>query len=102
MKARAARPGKRAALVVLLAVEHHVFVDLVADQQHVGGRQQFLQRSMSLARPHGGAGVVRAVDHDGAGARRDGRGDGAKSGRKLPGVSGTRTTVPPASSMLGT
>ena len=25
----------------------------------------------------------------------------SKSGRKLPGVSGTRTTVPPASSMLG-
>ena len=25
-----------------------------------------------------------------------------KSGRKVPGVSGTRTTVPPASSMLGT
>ena len=26
----------------------------------------------------------------------------AKSGRKVPGTSGTRTTVPPASSMLGT
>ena len=26
----------------------------------------------------------------------------AKSGRKLPGVSGTRTTTPPASAMLGT
>jgi hypothetical protein len=26
----------------------------------------------------------------------------SKSGRKLPGVSGTRTTTPPASSMLGT
>jgi hypothetical protein len=26
----------------------------------------------------------------------------AKSGRKVPGVSGTRTTTPPASSMLGT
>ncbi|MCY1560949.1 hypothetical protein D9M68_981480 [compost metagenome] len=26
----------------------------------------------------------------------------SKSGRKLPGVSGTRTATPPASSMLGT
>ena len=26
----------------------------------------------------------------------------SKSGRKVPGVSGTRTTMPPASSMLGT
>ncbi len=26
----------------------------------------------------------------------------SKSGRKLPGVSGTRTGMPPASSMLGT
>jgi hypothetical protein len=26
----------------------------------------------------------------------------SKSGRKVPGVSGTRTTVPPARSMLGT
>ena len=26
----------------------------------------------------------------------------SKSGRKLPGVSGTRTTMPPANSMLGT
>jgi hypothetical protein len=30
-----------------LAVKHHVLVDLVADQQHVGGRQQLLQRCMS-------------------------------------------------------
>ena len=43
-----AREARRA--LVLLAVEHHVLVDLVADQQHVGGRQQVLQPQHLLAR----------------------------------------------------
>jgi hypothetical protein len=75
-----------------LAVEHHVLVDLVADQQHVGGRQQLLQARMSASLQTVALGLC-GVLMNGAGARRDGGGDRSKSGRKLPGVSGTRTTA---------
>jgi hypothetical protein len=61
MKARAARPGS-ARRSGARAVEHHVLVDLVADQQHVGGRQQVFELAHVRGRPDGGAGVVRAVD----------------------------------------
>ena len=37
MNARAARPGKARGALVLSAVEHHVLVHLVADEQDVGG-----------------------------------------------------------------
>ena len=53
-------------------VEHHVLVHLVADQQDVGRVEDVLQRQHVGPAPHGGAGVVGAVDQDGAGARRDG------------------------------
>ena len=53
-------------------VEHHVLVDLVADEQDVGGVQNLLQTQHVGPAPHRGAGVVRAVDQDGAGAGRDG------------------------------
>ena len=69
---RQARETRRA--VVLLAVEHHVFVDLVADQQHIGRRQKVLQLQHVRLAPHGGAGVVRAVDHQGACFGADGGG----------------------------
>jgi hypothetical protein len=75
---------------VLGAVEHHVLVDLVADQQHVGGRQQVFSGACPR-RPDGGAGVVRAVDDHGAVRGVMAAAILAKSGRKLPGVSGTRT-----------
>ena len=48
-------------------VKHHVFIDLVADEQHVGGCQQGLQSQHFGFGPDGGAGVVRRVDDDGAG-----------------------------------
>ena len=67
--------GKACRALVRCAVEHHVLIHLVADQQDVGGRQQFLQRQHFRFAPDRGAGVVRAVDQDGAGARRDRGGD---------------------------
>ncbi|MEY3475557.1 MAG: transporter heme permease [Pseudomonadota bacterium] len=67
---RQPREARRA--LMLLAIEHHVLVHLVADQQHVGGCQDVLQAQHVFARPDGGARVVRRVDQDGAGARRDG------------------------------
>ena len=57
------------------AVEHHVLVHLVRHQQDVGGGQQGFELQHLLARPDGGAGVVRRVDDDGAGTGRDGRRD---------------------------
>ena len=56
-------------------VKHHVFVDLVADEQHVGGRQQGLQAQHFGFGPHSGAGVVRRVDDDGAGLGAERGGD---------------------------
>ena len=35
--------GEARGTLVQLAVKHHVLIDLVADQEHVGGGQQFLQ-----------------------------------------------------------
>ena len=70
---------------MLLAVEHHVLVHLVADQQNVGGRQQVLQLEHVGLAPHLAAGVVRAVDEDGAGARCDGGADAFKVGPEAAG-----------------
>ena len=59
---------------------HHVFINLVADQHHVGGGQDLLQRLHVLAAPDHAAGVVRGVDQEGAGARADGGADAVKVG----------------------
>ena len=67
--------GKARSALVLAAVVDHVLVDLVADQQHVGGRQQFLQLQHLGIAPDGGAGVVRAVDDQKPCARREGGGN---------------------------
>ena len=67
--------GKGGSADVCLIVEHHVLVDLVSDQQDVGGGQQGLQLQHLFARPDGGTGVVRRVHDDGAGAWRDRRRD---------------------------
>jgi hypothetical protein len=94
--------GHRRRADVRRAVVDHVLVDLVADQQRCRWRQQLGQllhlgaalqtvalglcgELTMIARVRG---VIAAAI-------------AAKSGRKLPGVSGTRTTVPPASSMFG-
>ena len=57
------------------AVEHHVLIDLVADQQDVGWCQQLLQAQHFLRSPDHATGVVRRVDQDGAGFGGDGGGD---------------------------
>ncbi len=64
---------------MLVGGVHHVFVHLVGNQQHIGGRQQVLQGPHVGIVPDGGAGVVGAVDDDGAGARRH----GCRNGRKV-------------------
>ena len=61
-------------------VEHHVFIHLIADQQHIGRGKGFLQAQHVLVGPHGGAGVVGTVDDDGPGLGRDGGRDGIKVG----------------------
>jgi hypothetical protein len=58
----------------------HVLVHLVADQQHVGGGQQFVQPAHVVSRPNRAAGVVRRVDDDRAGARAKGGGNAAEVG----------------------
>ena len=67
---------------MLCTIKHHVLVHLVTDQQHVGGRQQILQGQHVCAAPDGGAWVVRAIDQDGSGARRQCCGYLAKVGAK--------------------
>jgi len=69
------QPRHRGRADVRHAVEHHVFVDLVADQQGVGVLQQGGQLFELATRPHGGAGVVWTVDQDHSRARRQGRCD---------------------------
>ena len=61
--------------LVRLAVEDHVFVHLVADEQDVGWRKDLLQLAHVFEAPYRGAGIVRAVDHHGAGLRADGGAD---------------------------
>ena len=58
--------------LVRLAVEDHVLIHLVAEQQHVGGGQQRLQLLHLLGRPDRAAGVVRRVDDEQPGAGREG------------------------------
>ena len=58
-----------------LTIEDHVFVHLVAEQQHVGGGQQCLQLLHLLGGPDRAAGVVRRVDDEQPGAGREGGGD---------------------------
>jgi len=58
----------------------HVFIDLVADQHHVGGGQDLLQGQHFIACPDHAAGVVRGVDQDGAGTWTDGGADAVKVG----------------------
>ena len=53
------------------AVVHHVLVHLVADHRNIRAAQQRRQRLHVLARPYRCCRIVRRVDHDGAGARRD-------------------------------
>src|SRR6185312_17063653 len=66
----------------------HVLVHLVADQQHVGGRQKLLQLQHVVLRPDGGARVVRRVDQDGAGLGVNGGGDPVEVGAKRAGGQG--------------
>ena len=70
---------------MLGAVEDHVLVDLVADQQHIGGCQQGFELAHFRIGPDGGAGVVRAVDDQQARARRDGGRDPGKVGTEAAG-----------------
>jgi hypothetical protein len=78
--------------LVRLAVEHHVLVHLVADQQHVGGRQQLGQRCMSAALQTVALGLCGLLTMMARARREAAAMRLSKSGRKLPGVSGTRTT----------
>ena len=73
---RQARKARGA--LVQLAIKDHVLIHLVADQQHLGRCQQRFQLSHVLSGPHLAAGVVRAVDQDRTGARRDRSGDGVE------------------------
>ena len=66
-KCACSQTRKACGAFVLLAVKHHVLIHLVADQQHVGGGQNLLQAQHFSARPHGGTGVMRAVDQDSSG-----------------------------------
>ncbi len=52
---------------------HHVLIDLVGNEQHIGGGKDVLQTQHFLPAPDHAAGVVRRVDHEGAGFRGDGR-----------------------------
>ena len=61
--------------VVAGAVVDHVLVDLVADDEEVVLLGQRLQGQHVLVRGDAAAGVVRGVDDQGPGARRDGRAD---------------------------
>ena len=63
-----------------VAIKHHVFIDFVADQVHIGGCQQVLQGQHVGVAPHGAAGVVRAVDQHRPGARTQGCRDAGKIG----------------------
>ena len=64
--------------LVRLAVEHHVFVHLVTEQQDVRGRQQGLQLLHLGIGPDAAAGVVRRVDDQQPGAWRDRCGNARK------------------------
>ena len=77
--------GKARGALVRLAVKHHVLVNLVADQKHLGRREQRLQRLHIGIAPDAAGRVVRAVDDDGAGARRQRGGDFVKVGPKRAG-----------------
>jgi hypothetical protein len=87
---------------VRCAVEHHVLVDLVADHEHVGRREQVFAAAHLRAVQTVALGLCGVLTMMARVLRRDRRGDLREVGRKVPGASGTRTTVPPASSMLGT
>ena len=60
---------------VLPSVVHHVLVDLVADDEDVGRRQQLLQAQHVGLGPDGGGRVMRGVDQDGPGTAGDGGGN---------------------------
>lgn len=88
--------------LVLLTIKHHVFVDLVADQQSLGRFEQRFKLLHFSRSPDRATRVVWRVDDDGAGLGVMAAAILAKSGRNVPGVNGTRTAMPPANSMLGT
>jgi hypothetical protein len=64
------------------AIEHDVLVDLVAEQHDVGAAQQVDQRPDVFGAEHRAGRVVRAVDHQHAGLRRDRRAHRVPVGRE--------------------
>ena len=90
--------GKAGSTLVHGAIEDHVLVHLIGDQQHIGGRQQLFQRAHVGFGPHGGTGVVRCVDDDETRARRECCGDLAEVGAEAAG--GQRYAYDHAASQL--
>ena len=85
------------------ATAHYGKPDFGITEVEIGGKPHAVTETVALKRPFGD---LLHFTVDGTPADRPrlliAAPMSAKSGRKLPGCSGTRTTTPPASSMLGT